>query len=194
MACTINTILAGAQSACDESFSGIGSRIYIGLVSDLTTRPTKADVDEEKNQFKPTCFQTLKGKLVAWDIEEETGEVTAEANAGGGGFTNKVEVTIRKNMAKVSHSLRALNNVKFLVFVPAAQGYYVFYSVNGSAKLESLSSTTGKASTDEHGHTITVSAGPMYYPMMTWVPTQVGEGSTPVEVNLDDWCTGMEQQ
>lgn len=189
MACTLNTILAGEQAACEESFSGIGSRMYLGLVSDLTTKPTKEDVSEDEAEFKPGCFASLEGKLVAWDIEEETGEPTYETNPGGGGFNNKLEVTIRKNMHKVAHDLRILNNVKFLCFVPCPNGgYYVYYSVNGSAKLESATGTTGKAASDEHGHTITISASPMFYPHMTWNP--VGEGGKAID--LDDWCTGMD--
>ena len=181
MPCTLNTILAGESGACEESFSGVGSRIYIGLVSDLLKTPTKEDTDEEKAEFLPDAFGNSMPKLVAWDIEEETGEVTYETNPGGGGFTNKVEVTIRKRMHDVAHDLRILNNTKFFVLVPAAQGYYVFYSVHGSAKIESATGTTGKASSDEHGHTITISAGPMYYPMMTWVPgfeIDVNEGGS----------------
>lgn len=179
--CNIENVLAGAET-CEESFSGTGSRIYIALVNDLR----KADVEYEagRNRFAPKSFRSLQYKIFAWDIEPETGEATYETNPGGGGFSNKIEVTIRQNMDLVSHSLRALNNLKFLVFVPDGKnGYYVYYSVMGSAKLDSATGTTGKAASDEHGHTVTVSANPMLYPYAKWYPVD-GQGNP---IDLDDW-------
>lgn len=179
--CNIENVLAGAES-CEESFSGTGSRIYLALVNNLH----KADVqyEAERNRFVPNAFRSLMYNIFAWDIEPETGEATYETNPGGGGFYNKIEVTIRQNMDLVSHSLRALNNLKFLVFVPDGKnGYYVYYSVMGSAKLESSTGTTGKAASDEHGHTVTVSANPMLYPFAKWYPVD-GEGNP---IDLDDW-------
>lgn len=184
MACTLKSVLADASGACEESFSGTGTRMYLALVADLVTKPDpKTDVDPDKAEFKSTCFASLSGKLTAWDIEEETGEVTYETNAGGGGFNNKMEVTVRKNMHDLSHELRILNNTKFLAFVPdGLGGYFVFYSAMGSAKLESATGTTGKAANDEHGHTVTISASPMFYPMMRWYPK-----SEEAAVDLDNW-------
>ena len=178
--CLLNDIIVSLEN-CEENFSGIGSRIYIALVSDLT----KGDVKRSDSaaEFTKESFSSLNGHLYAVDIKEETGKVTYTTNPDGGGFVNQVEFTVAKNMADFSFDLRTLNNVKFLAFAPDGTGaYYVFYSVMGSAKLDSTGDT-GAAATDEHGHTTTISAGPMYYPLMRYCP--VGSDDKPID--LDEW-------
>lgn len=181
MACSLNHIEATLDN-CEESFSGIGSRIYVALVADLT----KADVKKSDTaaEFTPDSFKSLEGKIYAIDIKEESGEISYTTNPDGGGFTNQIQFTVAKNMHAMSFNMRTLNNVKFLAFAPDGDdGYYTFYSVMGSAKISEGTGTTGNTTDSDHGHTTTISAGPMFYPMMKWKP--VGEGSTPVD--LDDW-------
>jgi len=189
--CNISNVIVDA-SDCDESFSGTGTRMYVGLVNDLEDKPTINDLENSKAAFKAECFASLEGKLACYDIKEESGEATYETNPDGGGFNNKYEFKVAKNMDKFSHEMRTLNNQKFLAFVPDGKGgYYVYYSAMGSAKIDSGTGTTGKAASDEHGHTITISASPMYYPLMKWYPVVTsgsGETATSTPVDLDDWC------
>lgn len=181
MGCKLNNVITTLQDCGEENFSGVGSRIYFFLCSDLLGIPERS---ESEAAFKANAFDSLKGKLIAVDIKEQSGQVTSESTPDGGGFSNVCTFTVAKNMEKFAFNLRTLNNVKFGAFCPdGTGGYYAFYSVMGSATI-SNSGDSGNTFDSEHGHTTTVTAAPMYYPMMKFNP--VGEDDKPI--NLDEWC------
>lgn len=171
MACTLNNVI-NSLDKCEENFSGVGSRMYFFLCSDLDSIPTRSD---KEAAFTPDSFSELNGKLYAVDIKEQSGKVTSESTADGGGFSNVCQFTVAKNMEEYAFILRTLNNVKFGAFCPdGTGGYYAFYSVMGSATMAN-SGDSGDSYDSDHGHTTTLTAAPMYYPMMKWNPISGGK-------------------
>lgn len=170
---------------CEENFSGVGSRIYFFICDDLKTMPKRSETEAA---FTPDSFKELNGKLIAVDIKEQSGQVTSESTPDGGGFSNVCTFTVAKNMEKYAFDLRTLNNVKFGAFCPdGTGGYYVFYSVMGSATMTN-SGDTGNTYDSDHGHTTTLTAAPMYYPMMKWNPVD----DQAKAINLDAWVQNDE--
>lgn len=166
MGCTLSSVISNLDE-CKENFSGVGSRMYFFLVNDLKGTPKYS---EDEPAFTEDSFTSLYGKLVAVDIKEQSGQVTSESTPDGGGFSNVCTFTVAKNMEKYAHNLRTLNNQKFGAFCPDGNGgYYAFYSVMGSATMTN-SGDTGNTFDSDHGHTTTLTAAPMYYPMMKWNP------------------------
>lgn len=203
MGCTLNHVIIDTKE-CEENFSGVGSRIFLFLMSDL------ADVEDEtthvvtpkwarsetKAEFTPESFKSLQGKLFAIDIKEQSGKVTSESTPNGGGFSNVLAFTVAKAMAAYAFDLRTLNNVKFGAFISDGKGgYYAFVSVFDSCQI-SNSGDTGDTFDSDHGHTTTITAAPMYYPFMRWCPVVAGSGNTTVPLDLNDWLadSGTEEE
>lgn len=167
MACTLKSVINNGES-CEEEFSGAGTRVYFFLASDVKGRPQLTK--QEKAEFRQDAFNGLIGKLHAVDIKEESAQITSSANPNAGGFSNVLAFTVAKNMSKYSYNLRALHNLKCGAMVPDGKdGYYVVYSVFGSTTVEN-SGDSGTTPDSDHGHSTTMTANPMLFPMQRFVP------------------------
>lgn len=188
MGCTLNHVIIDLE-ACSENFSGTGSRVYFFLNPDLKNKPK---MSEDGATFTADSFADLRGKLYAVDIKEQSSKVTSSLNANGGGFSNVLSFTVAKNMNDYAFDLRTLSLIKFGAFVADGKGgYYVLYSNFGSCTLEN-SADTGDTFDSDHGHTTTLTAAPMNYPLMRWCPVTTQQNPTTgetetVAVDLDSW-------
>lgn len=165
MAC--NFIAVTSVKDCIENFSGVGSKFYVfdGREIDATSWST-ADLDEIGDFEK--MIQTAISEQTVYEIQikPKSGKVTSTSNPNGGGFTNVYTCSVSKNMQDMTEIGRTLNNLNdWGVLVPCGAGkFYVLYDKDFGVEFQ-MESDSGDASDSDHGHTITITCGPMLYAM-----------------------------
>lgn len=162
MACTLNHIKRSAKS-CEESYSGIGTSVYVAFVEDLDV---PVDYSDEVAGFDETAFKFKAGKgFYQLDIKKKTGKVTSESNGQGKGFSNVLTFVMNQNMNEMALISRAINNVDTLWAAADGKGnYYMIYDKNFAPEV-SISADTGDAPDSDNGFTVTVTGTPMRYPL-----------------------------
>lgn len=164
-----NLIHVKDKATCTENFSGVGTRLFLFLPEDLEAAP---QYDEQAAEYTTDSFTFKTGKG-AWEIhlKPKSGKVTSTSNANGGGFSNVFTGVVAKNMHDMSFLARILNNRNFGAMVKADdESYYVLYSATFDNEF-SLESDTGDTPDSDHGHTLTITCSPMYYPLTKWKNT-----------------------
>lgn len=170
MACDLFSVGYEGNS-CVESFAGTGIDVIFFKAPD--TAPTYS---EEKNRFDDAAFTGVVGYKVK--IKADSGEVTWTANGNNAGYTAVANFLVDGDINKMAVNNRTLSNLggKFGVAVPVGtvtEGeatktlYDVIYDHTRGVKFE-VSGTSGKAASDEKGHTITVTCGTMLYGPTQW--------------------------
>ena len=162
MACTLKHIKRSAQS-CEESYSGIGTSVYVAFVEDLEV---PVDYSDEVAGFDETAFKFKAGKgFYQLDIKKKTGKVTSESNGQGKGFSNVLTFVMNQNMDDMALISRAINNVDTLWAAADGKGsYYMIYDKNFAPEV-AISADTGDAPDSDNGFTVTVTGTPMRYPL-----------------------------
>lgn len=175
MACNFSDVILDA-SVCESDFGGVGDRVYLFNVADLTERPSQDDIKDD-NTYDSTAFNTLRGKLYAVDIRENSGQVTSQKSENGDGFAVTGTFVVHKHLDEFAALARTLSLVNFGCFIPDNKGkYYVLYSEYKRTKFGNAFDS-GTTYDSEHGHTVTVEVAPMEYPTVKFAPAD----------NLDDW-------
>ena len=173
MACDFMNVLSG--TSCAENFSGVGMTLYIFNAKDLAADP---DYSEDLAGFTPESFAFKEGKgAYRVILKRQSGKVTSTSTPNGGGFVNTFTGVVASNMDKMSLLARTLNNnPEWGAMVGCGQDkdgkaqYYVIYDPTFGISFN-MESDTGDTPESDHGHTITISAGPMIYPMAKWTAT-----------------------
>lgn len=163
-------VISGAS--CTENFSGVGKTLYIFKTSDLQDTP---EYDEEGKEGSTPGFSVssfvFKDGAGAYKIalKRQSGKVTSTSTPNGGGFTNTFTGVVAANMDQMSLLARTLNNSEDwgAMIGDGKGGYYVLYDPTFGISF-SMESDTGDAPESDHGHTITIAAGPMKYPLAKW--------------------------
>ena len=169
MACEFMDVVSG--TSCEENFSGVGMTLYIFKKTDLEAEPKYAD---DKAGFTDATDFKFKNGAGAYKItlKRQSGKVTSTSTPNGGGFVNTFTGVVASNMDQMSLLARTLNNnPDWGAMVGAGSGeYYVLYDPTFGVSFN-LESDSGDTPESDHGHTITISAGPMLYPMAKWTGT-----------------------
>lgn len=162
MTCILKPIKRSAQN-CEESYSGIGTSVYVAFVEDLEV---PADYSDALAGFDETAFQFKNGKgFYQLDIKKKTGKVTSESNGQGKGFTNVLTFVMNQSMDDMALISRAINNVDTLwAAADGKGGYYMIYDKNFAPEV-AISADTGDAPDSDNGFTVTVTGTPMRYPL-----------------------------
>jgi hypothetical protein len=163
MACNLKHIKRSSQD-CTESYSGIGTSVYVAFVEDLET---PVEYSETLAGFDPeTSFKFKSGQgFYQLDIKKKSGKVTAESNGQGKGFTNVLTFVMNQNMDDMALISRAINNVDTLwAAADGKGGYYMIYDKNFAPEV-AISADTGDAPDSDNGFTVTVTGTPMRYPL-----------------------------
>ena len=170
MACTLKHIRNSASN-CTESFSGVGTRVYVAFVEQLAAQ---YDYSDDLAGFAPESFK-FKDETMGWyelDIKKKSGKVTSESNGQGKGFSNVLTFVLNNNMDDMALISRSINNVDTLWAVADGKGnYYVIYDSNFAPEV-AISADTGDAPDSDSGFTVTVTGNPMRYPLAKWTPTE----------------------
>ena len=174
MACTLKHI-KNSSANCAESYSGVGTSVYVAFVDKLAA---KYDYADDEAGFAEASFAFKKDDPAAgWyqlDIKKKTGKVTAESNGPNKGFTNVLTFVLNNNMDSMAHISRAINNADTLWAVADGKGsYYVIYDQNFAPEV-AISADTGDAPDSDSGFTVTVTGTPMKYPLPKWTPAEGG--------------------
>lgn len=168
MACDFMNVVSG--DACTENFSGVGMTLYIFKTADLTSAP---EYDDALAGFSADSFAFTSGKgAYKITLKRQSGKVTSTSTPDGGGFVNTFTGVVSANMDKMSLLARALNNSNEwgAMIGDGKGGFYVLYDPTFGISF-SMESDTGDAPDSDHGHTITIAAGPMLYPLAKWTGT-----------------------
>lgn len=179
MACVLKHIKNTSQN-CSESFSGVGTRVYVALIEDLETPGVWS---EEFAGFEPDSFTFKAGKgFYELDIKKKSGKVTFESNPQGGGFNNVLTFVMNNNMDQMAYILRTINNVDTCWLVSDGKGgFYALYDPEFAPEVTS-SGDTGDTPDSDRGITMTVTASPARYPFAKWngtptiAPTEEAQG------------------
>lgn len=152
------------NSNCREDFSGVGSKFYI-FDGRSISRPD-FDACETLAQFRNVMQTALaNARFVEVEIKPKSGKVTANNNQNGGGFNNIFTCLVARNMEEMSDLARTLNNMSdWGVLVPAGGKYYVLYDNDFGVEFQ-MDSDSGDTTDSDHGHTLTITCGPMLYSM-----------------------------
>ena len=159
-------------TSCTENFSGVGKTLYIFKTSDLLNDPeyNEGSTEDKTPGFTSASFSFNDGAgAYKIALKRQSGKVTATSTPSGGGFTNTFTGVIAANMDQMSFLARALNNSEDwgAMIGDGMGGYYVLYDPTFGISF-SMESDTGDTPESDHGHTITISAGPMKYPLAKW--------------------------
>ena len=153
--------------------------LYIFKKSDLKAEPKYA---EDKAGFTDTTDFAFNEGEGAYKItlKRQSGKVTSTSTPNGGGFVNTFTGVVASNMDQMSLLARTLNNnPEWGAMVGAGSGeYYVLYDPTFGVSF-SMESDSGDTPDSDHGHTITISAGPMLYPMAKWTGTLTVKSELP---------------
>ena len=162
MTCALKHIKR-ASTDCTESYSGIGTSVFVAFVEDLKEQ---YDYSDSKAGFDEAAFEFKPGKgFYQLDIKKKTGKVTAESNGQGKGFTNVLTFVMNHNMDDMALISRAINNVDTLwAAADGKGGYYMIYDKNFAPEV-AISADTGDAPDSDNGFTVTVTGTPMRYPL-----------------------------
>ena len=173
MACTLKPIKRSA-STCEESYSGIGTSVYVAFVEDLAAQYDYS-AKEDLAGFDPASFKFKDGKgFYQLDIKKKSGKVTSESNGQGKGFTNVLTFVINQSMEDMALISRAMNNADTLwAAADGKGGYYVIYDRNFAPEV-AISADTGDTPDSDNGFTVTVTGTPMKYPLPKWYPEEGG--------------------
>ena len=193
MACNFIKVGSSATS-CKESFSGVGSIIYAFTKSDLEQANLTPAYSDLAAEYTATSF--AKCPVVPIAVKAQTGQVTATSNADGGGFQTVYTGRIANDVYKMAAVARIMNNRSdWGLLVPTgktnADGlktYYVVYDPSFDTMFED-SYDTGNTPDSDHGHTITVTCGPMLYPAPTWTPAS--KENDIVESDVEEYSESM---
>lgn len=160
-------------TSCTENFSGVGMTLYLFKKSDLKT--PELQYSEDIAGYDTTAFEFNEG-AGAYEVtlKRQSGKVTSTSTPNGGGFVNTFTGVVAANMDQMSLLARTLNNnPEWGAMVGCGQDkdgasmYYVIYDPTFGISFN-MESDTGDTPESDHGHTITISAGPMVYPMAKW--------------------------
>ena len=155
-------------TSCTENFSGVGKTLYIFKTSDLKAAPVYSD---DVAGFTPETDFAFNEGAGAYKIalKRQSGKVTSTSTPNGGGFTNTFTGVVAANMDQMSLLARTLNNSEDwgAMIGDGMGGYYVLYDPTFGISF-SMESDTGDTPESDHGHTITIAAGPMKYPLAKW--------------------------
>jgi len=159
--------VGGAAASCIENFSGIGTSVYVFSGDDLATANLSPEYEDEKAEYTPASFDGVALHRIV--IKSQSGKVTHQSNANAGGFNNIFTGLVANDMEKMALMARTMNNLQnWGLLVPDGAGkMYVIYAKDFDLKFE-MSGDTGDTPDSDHGHTLTVTAGPCRYPFVKW--------------------------
>lgn len=168
MACNFINV-GNVGTKCKESFSGVGSTVYIFTKDDLEEKSLAPEYSDIFAGFTEESFAGLK--VCAIKVKSKSGKVTATSNPNGGGFSNVYTGVIANDMDSMSAVARVMNNrTDWGILVPAGDGsYFVLYDDEYDIEF-SMESDTGDAADSDHGHTVTITQSPMLYAFPKWKP------------------------
>ena len=157
------------SSNCTENFAGVGARVLVALVEDLSA---PAEWSEELAGFTPDSFTFKEGKgFSELDIKKKSGKVTFESNGQNKGFSNVLTFIVDHNMERMAYLARIVNNVDCIWMVADGKGgWYTLYDPDFSTEI-SISGDTGDTPDSDSGITVTVTGSPMRYGFAKWSGT-----------------------
>ena len=161
--------MGGSAQNCQENYSGIGTSVYIFSGDDLAAVSPAANpaYEEDKAEYTKASFDGVALHRIV--IKSQSGKITHSNNPNGGGFNNIFTGLVANDMENMSLMARPMNNLNnWGLLVPDGSGkMYVIYAKDFDLKFE-MSGDTGDTPDSDHGHTLTVTAGPCRYPFVKW--------------------------
>jgi len=166
MACNFINV-GGTTESCTENYSGIGTSVYVFSGDDLQTAGVTPTYSDDAAEYAKTSFDGVEVKRIV--IKSQSGKVTYQSNPNAGGFNNIFTGLIANDMDNMSLMERAMNNLtNWGMLVPDGTGkMYVIYAKDFDLQF-SAEGDTGDTPDSDHGHTLTVTAGPCRYPFVKW--------------------------
>ena len=154
---TLDHILT--SELCTENFAGVGSVVYVGLISDLS-----APLTAEKELYSEPVFSEGKG-LYKIDCKEETSAISGASLGANKGFRQSLNFTVEEVTPRLSQLARAMNNRQMFFIVPDGDDYQILYSPTRKIKpaADAITSNTGAAATDARETTFAYTLGPVEY-------------------------------
>jgi len=167
MSANCQFINVGGLSECQENYSGIGTSAYIFSGEDLAALRLHPEYEDDKPEYTEGSFSGLPVHRIA--IKSQSGKITHQSNTNAGGFNNIFTGLVANDMEKMALNARTMNNLQnWGLLVPDGAGkMYVIYAKDFDLKFE-MSGDTGDTPDSDHGHTLTVTAGPCRYPFVKW--------------------------
>lgn len=177
MACEFVNV-GGTSQSCAENYSGIGTAVYLFSGDDLVTANATPEYADDKAEYTSDSFSGVALKRII--IKSQSGKVTYSSNPNAGGFNNIFTGVVANDMDNMSLNLRAMNNLtNWGLLVPDGTGkMYVIYAKDFDLQLQA-EGDTGDTPDSDHGHTLTITAGPCRYPFVKWngkVEASLAEG------------------
>jgi len=159
--------VGGSSQNCQENYSGIGTSIYIFSSDNLATVDASPEYEDDLPEYTQASFHGVKLHRIV--IKSQSGKVTHSNNPNAGGFNNIFTGLVANDMENMSLMGRTMNNLNnWGLLVPDGSGkMYVIYAKDFDLKFE-MSGDTGDTPDSDHGHTLTVTAGPCRYPFVKW--------------------------
>lgn len=166
-------------TSCTENFSGVGMTLYIFKKTDLVNPDPQYSEELAGFGSEEFAFNTGAGAYKI-TLKRQSGKVTSTSTPNGGGFVNTFTGVVAANMDKMSLLARTLNNSdEWGAMVGDGKGnYYVLFDPTYGISFN-IESDTGDTPESDHGHTITIAAGPMYYPLAKWTGTLTVKSEIP---------------
>lgn len=167
MSANCQFINVGAVSECTENYSGIGTSVYVFSGDALAEVEASPEYEDGKAEYTDYSFHNVTVNRIV--IKSQSGKITHTSNPNAGGFLNIFTGIVANDMEKMSLMARTMNNLtNWGLLVPDGGGkMYVIYAKDFDLKFE-LSGDTGDTPDSDHGHTLTVTAGPCRYPFVKW--------------------------
>lgn len=165
-ACSMKNVGNDSKN-CLESFSGLSTDVYVFTEEQLVAADANVTYADDKAEFDKASFSGVEVTRIK--LKVDTGKVDHSNNPNGGGFNNVFTGLVADDMETMSFISRVMNNRNdWGMLVPDGNGkMYVIYAPGRALKFEETG-TTGDTADSDHGHTITVTAGPCLYPLVKW--------------------------
>ena len=150
-----------AAAQCSENYAGIGSRVYMGLRSDLS-----APLTETGPNWSGLTFKAGKG-LYRLDCREEVNNIVGSSSNQNKGFTQTLNFTLDAVSPTTARVARVLNNRKDLFFcVEDGDEIQIMYHPTNKIQVDSggIETNTGAAAEDDRGVTCAIQLKKCKYP------------------------------
>jgi len=166
-----------SNASCIENQAGVSNHMFAVPLDDNHITSIVPSDDENQYVIEAAGGSALQGIRI--DFKAQTGQVTAEDNGTGKGWTGSATGRVELSEDRMAHTSRVLHNSdQFLYFIAtgktkAGDGgavlkeYLVVGNENGEAEF-AVSADTGAGRTDDHGQTFTVTCAYQLYPFTKW--------------------------
>lgn len=148
-----------SQNECLENFAGLGTNVYIGLKSDLTSVLKMTD-----GIYSTPVFQAGKG-LFKIQCKENTVGIKGSSLGRRKGFSLELTFTLEAVNQQIAKLTRAINNLDIFVICEDNGVSQIMYSPQYKVVADSggIASDTGQKAEDERQTVITLKLSPVTF-------------------------------